>query len=269
MDNNEKYNLVICGASCTADSPWKTWADLVEARYSVNCKNVGRKGIGNEAIITKTLAEALKTNNPIVAIMLTSVDKWDWYTQDKIVLDKIQNEKHTGFKIDNEYDGAYWGTGSHFPLWKEYYHKNYYSLRNMVLNTIKHTDLLIKTCRSKGWPFFIGADYSIFSYTESQSNKDYDAVKHNTDTALIDNTVEVFYNEIKDHIDVKGMLKTGDDSDLPVLHKRYGLHPGTAVHYEYCKKQLFPFFDKYLQVKNNDIENIVNTEQNLWKDTNR
>lgn len=269
MVGGSNYNIVVGGASCTTDSPWKTWVDLVEARYGIRCKNVGKKGIGNVAIITKTLSEALKTKNPIVSVMLTSVDKWDWYTQDKDILDKLKNEKHTGSPINDENDGAYWGTGSHFPLWKEYYLKHYYSLRNMTLDTIKHIDLLVKTCRSRKWPFFIGADYSIFSYTENQCNKDYKKVKNNIPTYLIDKSIKVFFDEIKDYIDLQGMLKIADRQNLPVIHCRYGPHPGTAAHHQYCKEKIFPFFDKHFAVKKHDIEEIVEKEQKLWNETNK
>jgi|TARA_B110000211_G_scaffold195480_1_gene224107 hypothetical protein len=267
-------NIIISGASCTNDSPWQTWADLVDTRYGIKSKNIGRKGLGNEAIITGALAEALNTDNPIIAIMLTSVDKWDWYTQDKGVLSSLKDEKHKGYRIRDEDDGAYWCTGSHFPLWKQHYHKHYYSLRNMTLNTIKHIDLLVKTCKSKGWEFFIGADHGIFAYTESQYTHSenikmtYDIIKQNNESVLIDNVLRVFYNEIKDHVDLKGMIKMGDNSGLPVVHGRYKLHPGTAVHHEYCKQKVFPFLDKYLPIKNNDLNKIVVKEQNLWDETN-
>lgn len=42
----------------------------------------------------------------------------------------------------------------------------------------------------------------------------------------------------------------------------------TAVHHEYCKQKVFPFFDKYLPIKNNDLNKIVVKEQNLWDETN-
>ena len=55
FNNNKKYSLIVSGASRTADSPWKTWADLVKERYTINTISLGQKGLGNEAIITKVL----------------------------------------------------------------------------------------------------------------------------------------------------------------------------------------------------------------------
>lgn len=267
----QKCNLIVNGASCTTESPWMTWADLVWKRYNIEPQRgriVGQKGLGNEAIITRVLSEAYKTDKPFVAVMLTAVDKWDWYTQDKKILDKIKKEKHVGYTIANEKDGAYWCTASHFPLWKEYYKTNYYSLRHMIMNTLKHIDLLIKTCKSQNWPFLILSDYSIFSYLEQEINVSYAQVKHRKNDNLIDATTKCFFDQVKDHMDLDGLFKTGDANNMSVMHKRYGAHPGTDVHYEYCKAKVFPVLDNFFEVKDSDIESTVALEQQLWIDSN-
>ena len=263
------YNLIINGASCTANSPWKTWADLVQERYKININNIGQKGLGNEAIITKALMSAYNTNNPIIVVMLTSVDKWDWYTSSTKCIKKINKEKHKGYKLNNETDGLYWSTGSWFPLYKKYYKTHYFSIRQMVLNTLKHILLLIKTCQSKKWPFLILNDYQIFDYTEEDLIKNFDkAVKKPTNN-LIDEITKTFYNDIKKYMDKESLILIGKKNNLPISHSKFGAHPGTAVHYVYCQERVFPFLDKFFSVKKNNLDSIVKLEQKLWENTNK
>lgn len=257
-------NLIINGASCTGDSPWWTWADLVRARYEVRVSNHGRKGLGNEAIITRAVAEALDTIDPIIVVMLTAVDKWDWYTTDSHVIEQVSREKHSGYSINGEQDGLYWSTGSHFPLWKEHYGKHYADTRQMLMNTIKHIDWFVKTCRAKGWPFLLLSDYKIFSYTEREANLDYDAVKHRSDTRLIDRVSKPFFDEIRQHVDHKGLFEV---SSGEIRHSRFGLHPGTHTHWLYCRDRVFPFLDRHCAVANRDLEHLVQREQKLWEDS--
>ena len=67
------HKVIVNGASCTADSPWMTWADLMEYKYQCASINLGQRGLGNESIITKALHTAYQTENPIIILMLTDL----------------------------------------------------------------------------------------------------------------------------------------------------------------------------------------------------
>lgn len=267
MKKNKK-NLLINGASCTADSPWKTWADLVGKRYQINLTNLGKKGIGNEAIITKILRKAYNTEDPVLIVMLTAVDKWDWYTTSSDMIKKIKKEKHNGYTLDDEDDGIYWSTGSHFPLMKEYYKLHYFSLRQMVLNTLKHISLLVNTCKSKKWPFQVLFDYQVFDYTEhdylNNTIENINFIENN----LIDKITKPFFDDIKEFVELEGLLSTGEKHGLPIIHKKLKAHPGTEVHHVFCKEKIFPFLDQFYPVRNFNLKEIVNAEQKLWDKTN-
>ena len=263
------HKVIVNGASCTADSPWMTWADLMEYKYQCASINLGQRGLGNESIITKALHTAYQTENPIIILMLTSIDKWDWYTEDQNIITQLQKEKHKPYSIVDQTLGTYWSTGIWFPTLKEHYKQKYYSQTHMVLNTIKHIDWFVKTCTQQQWPFLLLTDSRIFAYTEVELDNNFYEVKTYAFDRLINDVTGPFYKQIKKHIDTQSMIHHGDERGMPVIHSKYKAHPGTAVHYEYAKNKLFPFIDQYLPTTSLQIEDLVASEQKIWDSTNR
>ena len=253
------WDLIISGGSITHGG-WPTWKDFVSERYNITPINLACKGQGNEVIATKAILESQKYNNPIIAVMFTNVDKWDWYVQDLKVLKKLTKEKHTPQPVHNNDSGGYWSTGSWFPLDKEYYLKNYYSIDYQIMHTCMQIHHLKIYCISKNIPCLILFDSPIFEYTEQELylNIDPDLKPK----SLISPSTKPFTDLIGNYD--RGLIGFCSENNLPWYHPKYKPHPGSLAHYEYSMEYVFFELDKYFTVVNSDQSLIAKKMDKLW-----
>ena len=74
-------NIIIGGASIT-DSPWFTWADFLTESTKLPVVDLSSRGVGNEYIVASIVKNLNKiSKNSLVVVMLTNVDKFDWYVE--------------------------------------------------------------------------------------------------------------------------------------------------------------------------------------------
>lgn len=252
------YNLIISGGSITHGG-WHTWKDFVQERYAIKAKNLAVKGQSNETIAMRAILEAEKTENPFIAIMFTSVDKWDWYVQDKQTLLELQNEKHPPLKIHNRDERGFWCTGSWFPLQKQYYKENYYSLDYQIIKTcmtIHHTKSYLT---SRNIPHIILYDSPIFEYTEQEINT---KPSINERKSIVTETTKPFIDLIKDYD--RGLIGYCAEHNFEWFHPVYKGHPGSLAHYQYSCSNIFPELDKYFKVKQSDLYELALKMNKLW-----
>jgi hypothetical protein len=250
-------NLIISGSSISNDDAWPVWSTFVKRKYTFkNIVDVNTRGAGNEVILTKAITEANKIKQDLmVVVQLTSVDKWDWYVQDPNLVTNIQNEKHPGTKINSDDKNIFWCTGSHFPLWKEYYKKNYYSLDYHAFKALQLLQWFELTCNANQWNYLILTESPIFSVTEEQLNTGKLDKAQCNKQSLLDNTL---CNSIKslinlDSIYLPGLIGYACLNDLPWYHPKFKSHPGSLIHYRYAKDIIFPEFDK-LNIASSDLD---------------
>jgi hypothetical protein len=241
-------SLIISGSSISNADAWPVWSTFVKQKYAFDTVvDVNTRGAGNEVILTKAISEAAKIKQDLILIVqLTSVDKWDWYVQNEQLVNDIQEEKHPGVKINYKDKNVFWCTGSHFPLWKEYYKTNYYSLDYQAFKSLQQLQWFIMTCDFNNWSYLILFESPIFSITEEQLNIGNLDKEQCIITPLLDNHL---CSAIKDLVDLTNMYLPGligyaCINDLPWYHKKFKSHPGSLIHYRFAKDIIFPVLDK-------------------------
>lgn len=259
-----KYDLVICGASMTNDKPWNTWATYVKEGYAWNSvRDVSNRGSGNTLIVTNAIAESTKVDNPFIAVMLTTFDKWDFVTDDPEKLARFDKEKNPTYYLDEGL--GVWPTGSHFPLDKEHFKKEYYCQDWLTINNLNLINYLLLFCQSHNIPLLMLTDAPIFSTTEEYLNQGLfnDASIMNKRTQRYKDLIDYDFYE-------PGLLGYAEKYKMQWRHKKFGTHPGSMVHLKYFKDI---YEQKLLDLGATYIDNPVLLEQfrldqDLWDNTN-
>lgn len=270
MDRHSNTKVIIGGASNTK-GPWPTWAEFVDLRYNCHLINVGKKGMGNEAIITTTLHQASKyvSNDDavLILIMLTGIDKWDWFVGNHEVASRLDREKHNLVKLDPNARKGFWSTGSHFPLDKEYYRQHYYDQDYFAFKNMQMINMFKQVCSINDWKYHIFYDSPIWSMTETEINQrmpiDSDSFK------LVENDLCKWLfdsSEICKDIYYPGLIGYLSSNNMPYHSNKYGPHPGPVAHLAFSKSHVFPVVDRHLSIKDNmdEIEEYARKMDNLW-----
>ncbi len=247
---------VIIGGASNTNGPWPTWSDIVKQRYHADWVDVSRKGLGNEAIMMKALHAASTqsaTDDIMIVVMLTSIDKWDWYVDRADLVARFRQEKHTVTQLSPDSPGGFWGTGSWFPLDKAYFKEHYYSQDYFTLRSLQLLFMFKQICEQKGWHYHIVYDGPIWSMTEQELNQG----------TPIDLSNKLVGTELckwmYDALDIEsltytpGMIGFLDQNNLPWFSQTYGPHPGPLAHLAFAGSQLFPILDNRLP-RNKDDE---------------
>jgi hypothetical protein len=243
-------SIIVSGSSITDWSAWPTWATWINHRYNpdffINC---GVKGIGNELILLKAVAEAKKHENPVVVVQLTNIDKWDWYVENTNLVTKLIQEKHSLIKLSPDDDHGFWSTGSHFPKWKEYYKNNYFSLEHSTYQTLQLIQWFQLLCQQQHWKYYIIFDSPIFSVTESYLNTGNLTVDECYTTGLVNNTLTSSLFDLVDfnNIYMPGIIGYAKINSYPWYTKKVKGHPGSLIHYQFTKDIICPALDQIIE----------------------
>ena len=242
-------DVIIGGSSITNSNPWPTWASWVMKRYaSSNFVNTSVKGTGNEVIILKAIQEAKKYANPVVVVQLTNVDKWDWHVERPDLAEKISHERHPLTKLDTAESSGFWSTGSHFPLWKQYYKENYFGLEYQMFHTLMLIHWFQLLCQSSQWDHYILFDSPILSVTEQQLNTGQLAPDQCSGQQLTDNVLcQVLVDKIDfSKIYCPGLIGYAKINNLDWYSANAKGHPGSLVHYLFAQDIVTPVLDEII-----------------------
>lgn len=244
----EKNNpIIISGSSITDDSAWPTWATWVKELYGLtNVNDLSVKGVSNKTIIIKAIKAALVCDNsPMIILQLTSIDKWDWHVENQSTVELLRKEKHPILFLDPTDTHGFWCTGSHFPLWKEYYKENYFSLTYQSFETLMMLQWFQLLCKEKNWKYQILFESPILSVTESQLNSGTLSKEDCDSKKLIENTLCDIVPVDLDDVYLPGIIGYACLENLQWFHDRYKSHPGSYVHYLFTKNVIAKSFDKF------------------------
>jgi hypothetical protein len=264
-------NLVISGSSITTDHAWPTWATWVTRLYQLNqIVNVSARGMGNELILLKAIEAASNCQSPTILVQLTSTDKWDWYVQDLDLVKQINKEKHPIIPFNQSDKYGFWSTGSHFPVWKEYFFQNYFSQDYFTLKTLVMIQWFQLMCQQQNWPYLIIFDSPVLSVTESQLLTGQLEQHKCYATTLVENELCRNLANLLDlsNIYLPGLIGFACLNKLPWYHARFNAHPGSLVHLNFVEQVLVPKLDTLL-TQINSIETIeleANRFQSLMDD---
>lgn len=261
--------VIISGASNTK-SPWPTWADFVDEYYKCNTVNVSKKGMGNEAIITTALHAAKKhaeySNDITVLIMLTNVDKWDWYVDDLKLAQKLDQEKHNITRLNPDALKGFWCTGSYFPLDKELFKKHYYSEEYFSFKSLQLINMFQHICKTQNWKYHIIYDSPIWSMTEQELLQRL-PVDINSFKLIKNDLCQWLFNSSDiGNFDHQGLIGFLSKNNIPYHSSVYGPHPGPLAHLEYTKYHLFPVLNQWFDIDSSldYLTEYANKMDGLW-----
>jgi len=262
--------LVVSGASNT-NGPWPTWADFIAERYECQMHNVSKKGMGNEAIITSAIHASTKNLKPsddaTIAIMLTSIDKWDWYVADKNVVKRLDKEKHNITRLNANDPNGFWCTGGHFPLDKEYFRQNYYSHDYFAFKNLQLILMFYHVCNKNNWKYLVLYDSPIWSMLESEldanlpiDDSSFKLVNNNLCKWLFDST------NVCEDVYHPGLIGFLAKNNKPYFSEKYKCHPGPMSHLLFSKEHIFPKLDYLFQQKHDNefLEEYATKMDGLW-----
>jgi len=257
---------VVTGGASISSMPWLTWVDIVKDRYNLDLVNTASKGLGNEAIILRTLYQAkqAKTNNVLCVVMLTNIDKWDWYVDTDT--DRFENQKHGITKLDDNHEGGFWSTGNWFPDQKQHYHDQYYNQNYFAYKTLKAIQLFVSICDKYGWLYKILFDSPILSNTQTELDHsiiDCDGHK------LFDNELcsWMFDSVMSDlQIFTPGLIGFCEQNNIAWQGEPFHGHPGPLAHYLYTQQHVYPALDAIFDtaVPEATLQDLVNRMQADW-----
>ena len=259
-------HFIFGGASIT-DSPWLTWKDFVIERYNirdVDCCAV--KGVGNEFIRWSVLNK-IKPNS-VACLMFTNIDKWDWMVNDVETAEKInREEKHKVINLDGqESDQGFWCTGSWFPVYKEHYKKNYYNQTYMLGKTLECICFLQTFFEQRKIPYLLLFDSPILQITEQELNQ---GIIQESLLLESKNPLIKFWYDLIDWSNIyqPGLIGYCDQNNLPWRNKKFGGHPPSSSHLNFCNQHVFPFLDQYATVQQTDLEWMAKKFDQMWQET--
>jgi hypothetical protein len=134
--NLDINRLVALGCSLTKDNYQKTWADYLAEQLNLPLINIGARGAGLDYLSKRLLTFDLNSND-LVAIMLPSADRFDWFLDNKspltssaLNISSWQNGKNPSLVDLKGNDVADFGfslTGGNHRGYKKYWYKYFYS----------------------------------------------------------------------------------------------------------------------------------------------
>lgn len=252
-------NILVLGASIT-ESPWLTWKDFLQIESNLPMRNLSIKGTGNEFMTVAMLKNTkLITPDTLVTVMLTNVDKFDWYVEGNTYRDLAQ-EKHQPIPISDH--SGFWCTGSWFPKKKSIFKDNFYNLDYFCSKTIQQILLLQTICRQQGAILQLLFDSPIWNYTEQDLNSI--GSKKLTINNARQNLLKLPLSQMwasqldQDIKNVQGLIGYCWDNNLEWHNTHYCSHPPSASHWEYYNNIVKPLLSPW--IKFTDCQRSLDTK---------
>ena len=242
-------------------------AILMQLYANVKMHMLSDLGLGNEAIIMRALAYVKTVSDPILCVMMTNVDKWDWYISNAEQYNKYTKEHHTIKPIHDNDIGGFWSTGSWFPLEKEYYKKHYYDLNYQIIHTLSLINLLTSYCELNDIPLVLLFDSPVYDCLEQELNKNpKDLPKHAFNLCP---TAKPFFKLISNiNVYEPGLIGFCVKNNIPWYHNKFKGHPGSLAHYLFAEEHIFPRLDKLLSINNYSAIDEARKMNKIWNLTN-
>lgn len=240
--------IVAVGASITS-GPWLTWLDFLSKESQKPVINLAVKGVGNEYMAHAVARKSdLLDKRSLVVVMLTNIDKWDWYVQNDRMRD-LQQEKHQPIAISDH--AAFWCTGSWFPGPKQIYLDQFYDQDYFAVKTIQSMLLLKHMCAQRGSALEIFFDSPIWNHTEQ------DLIALNRGNPLIDRDLlagdlasvwKEFLEPTMTDIRESSLIGHCWTNRLRAGNSVYGNHPPSSSHWSWYQHVVRPRMAAHMEL---------------------
>lgn len=255
--------IIFSGASIT-NSPWYTWKDFVQMRYKLNGSiNNAYNGVGNEFIVESTMHRCNMNPGSTALVMLTNFDKWDWFIDDPILAQSInENEKHPVRDVSGRISlSGYWSTGSWFPEGKKYFLQHYYNHLYFLKQTLKNLYVLQNFFSTNHIKNHILFDSPILHVAEQ------DLILGGIQKLPIsENTMIQSWIQMIDWSNIyqPGLIGFCHDNNLPWYNKKVKAHPPSSSHLFFADKYIFPYLDEFFPVQEENLSWMIPKMDQLW-----
>ena len=226
--------IIIGGASIT-DSPWFTWADFLQQESGMPIVDISARGVGNEYIASSIVnVQSQLDNTTLVVLMLTNIDKFDWYVQGQ-QLKNLENEKHCPKKLTN--DSGFWCTGSWFPGDKEIFKNYFYNEDYFCVKTIQQILLLETICQKTNAVLEIFFDSPIWTHTDQDiinigKTQDYTS-RYNFLSGDYAKSWSTLLAKKHTTLDNNSLIGFCWQNKLPWYNQQYKGHPPSSSHWKF------------------------------------
>jgi len=263
-------NIIIGGASIT-DSPWFTWADFLTESTKLPVVDLSSRGVGNEYIVASIVKNLNKiSKNSLVVVMLTNVDKFDWYVENAKFYE-LQKEKHQP-KIISEKSG-FWCTGSWFPDDKAIFKELFYSYDYFCVKTLQQIILLNQICSFKECNLLILFDSPIWQYPEQIINQigleelDPLSIKSTLFLPYFDQWKSLMHPSIINNNDTS-LLGFCWKNNLKWYNSMHKGHPPASSHYKFFQQIINPSINTIVNIQDLSVlSDKINKFDQLWNAT--
>lgn len=259
--------IIVIGASITA-SPWFTWKDFLEIESGIVATDLSRKGAGNEYMVTALAQHADQLDaDTLVLIMMTNVDKFDWYVEDARYK-SLLGEKHPPNPISKS--SGFWCTGHWFPLEKELYQKNFYSLDYFTTKTIQQIMLAKSICQQRGAKLELLFDSPIWNYTEQDlyactQGKDPSSCCQQLLELPLSNIWSSNLSSTELNLEHNSLIGHCWQQNLPWENDKFSIHPPSGSHWSFYDKILRPRISNQLTLRNDsDLQHKIQKLDQVW-----
>lgn len=247
--NLDIERLVALGCSLTKDNYQKTWADYLSEKLNLPLQNIAARGAGLDYLSKRLLTFDLKSSD-LVAIMLPSADRFDWFLDDDspikcnaVSISSWQNGKGPGLVDLNGSDVDGFGfslTGGNHRGYKKYWYKYFYSQTKAELDYWAYVTTIQNFLEVKKIKYFFTSaydkDFLIENFKNvSDTNKSYEKILKNIN---FDNFI--YYKS------QYGFLTFCRENNFPLIINDH--YPETVAHEKFseylCKKLFDQIFNK-------------------------
>ena len=235
-------NLITFGCSLTFDCYQKTWADYLAEKLSYNLINLAQRGAGLDFIVKRLTHENINPTESLVAIMLPSADRFDWFIEKGSPLQKEaidiaswQDGKNPFLILptgEKSLENGYCLSGGHHRGMKKYWFKYFYSETKTELDFWHNVLFLQLYLNELGIKYFFTSAYDLNQLIEQEINK---GKSKNLSISLISKMDKTKFILYKEEI---GFLNFCKSNNLEFDEKNQ--HPNTSAHLNFVENVIIP-----------------------------
>lgn len=235
-----KKKLITIGCSFTKDNYQLTWADYLADKLNMTLENIGARGAGIDFLSKRLIYHTTKNSCDLVAIMLPSIDRFDWYIDNShpllknaVKISSWQNGQNSSLiKINGELsdDSGYCLSGGEIRGDKKFWYKFYYNESSMLLNYWKTVYDIQNYLNHKKIKYFISMAYDRDFLVEQKENITGSDDSHLFFFSIIDWSKFIFYENNR------GFLSYVKDKNF----RQEKNHPVSESHKSWTDEILLP-----------------------------
>jgi hypothetical protein len=235
-------NLITFGCSLTIDFYQKTWPHYLAKKLSYNLINLAQRGAGLDYIVKRLVQEKINPENSLVAIMLPSADRFDWFIdlesplqKEAVSIASWQDGKEPYLILpsgEKSLKNGYCLSGGQHRGIKKTWFKYFYSEAKAELDLWNHVlflQLYLSSCKIK---YFFTSAYDLDQLIEQKINKGKSQNLSFSFISKLDKTKFIMYKESTGFLNFcKHKQLNFDTADQ---------YPDTTAHLQFVEDVLMP-----------------------------